>query len=597
MSELEQVIGKSLFAATQTFMRNGIPLDKGVILTEEWIESHRKLCEYYCNLFAAYPDLFLDIIKLEGDNFTLYFYQRVFLRASMRYRYHYCTACRAFSKTFISVLALILKCMFLPRTKAFIVAPAKNQAAKNTKEKIIEIFQHWPLLKKEIIGGDVADLPGNYGKDYITLMFRNGSVLDVVGAADSTRGGRRHCGLIDEVRDHDADDLNDVIIPLMNVARRMANGKVNPYEPHQAQLYMTSASQKSTYAYGKLIELFEQEIISPDQAFVWGTSYQVPMIHGLISKQYLNEIRSSPTFKSESWAREYCSIWTGGSNESWFDYDRLAVYRKLVNPESQANFNGSNDFFYLLAVDVGRVSCQTVVTVFKVYRNQTGFRSNLVNLYVLGKNDSERHFEYQARDLKKIIKAFQPKEVVIDGNGLGVGLLDFMARPQVDPLTGDMYPAYGSFNDADMLKTQPRDAIPILYVIKASNKLNSEIHSNCYTRLYSGRVGFLIKEQEAKNKLMATKVGQKMKVEDRARRLMPHEMTTRLFDEIANLRLKQTGNHADVVLEQINSRFGKDKFSSFEYGQWRIKELEEEYLKSRARHAGPRQLIFFTPGG
>lgn len=51
---------------------------------------------------------------------------------------------------------------------------------------------------------------------------------------DSTRGGRRNAGLIDEVRDHDADALNSVVIPLLNVARRMPNGEVNPYEPHQA---------------------------------------------------------------------------------------------------------------------------------------------------------------------------------------------------------------------------------------------------------------------------------------------------------------------------------------------------------------------------
>lgn len=94
----------------------------------------------------------------------------------------------------------------------------------------------------------------------------------------------------------------------MNVNRRMPNGLVNPYEPHQAQLYMTSAAQKSTYAYSKMIELFEQEIINPKQAFVWGTSYQVPMIHGLISKQYLNEVRTAPTFSADSWAREQKNV-------------------------------------------------------------------------------------------------------------------------------------------------------------------------------------------------------------------------------------------------------------------------------------------------
>lgn len=597
MDALDSVIQRSISTATQKFYRNGIEVEKGVILTEDRIARNRKLYEYYCGIFTAYPDLFIDMITPSYDNFKLFFYQRIFLRACMRYRYHYCTAPRAFSKTFVSVLALMLKCIFCPRSKVFIVAPAKSQAAKNAKEKIVEIYQHFPIIRKEVVGGDISDTPGNFGKDYITLTFKNGSVFDVVGALDSTRGGRRHCGLIDEVLDHDGDALNEIVLPLMNVNRRMVNGNTNPNEPHQAQFYMTTASQKSTYAYNKMIELFEQEIINPKSTFVWGTTYQVPMIHGLIDRQYINEIRTASTFKEDSFAREYLSVWTGGSSESWFNYDKMSSYRKLVNPETHAKFEGPGDFFYLLSVDVGRISCQTVVSVFKVYRNSGGFHSNLVNLYILGKNDAERHFEFQARDLKRLIKAFNPKEVVIDGNGLGTGLLDFMARPQLDPLTNETYPAYGSFNDSDMIKTQPRDAIQIIYVIKANTKLNSEIHSNCYSQIYSGRVKFLIKEQEAKNKLMSTKVGQKMRVEDRAKRLLPHEMTTRLLDEIANLRLKQTGSSVDVVLEQINSRFGKDKFSSFEYGLWRIKELEDAWIKAKAKRKGPRKLTFFTAGG
>lgn len=32
----------------------------------------------------------------------------------------------------------------------------------------------------------------NASKDYVTIVFKNGSVFDVVGALDSTRGGRRN---------------------------------------------------------------------------------------------------------------------------------------------------------------------------------------------------------------------------------------------------------------------------------------------------------------------------------------------------------------------------------------------------------------------
>jgi hypothetical protein len=110
-------------------------------------------------------------------------------------------------------------------------------------------------------------------------------------------------------------------------------------------------------------------------------------------------------------------------------------------------------------------------------------------------------------------------------------------------------------------------------------------------------VRFLIKEQEAKNALLSTKMGQKMSVEQRVKRLIPHEMTTKLFEEMANLRLKRTGASLDIVLEPINARFPDDKYMSFAYGLWRIKELEEEQSRrQRRRGSSSRRLVFFTGG-
>ena len=72
-------------------------------------------------------------------------------------------------------------------------------------------------------------------------------------ALDSERGGRRNGGLVDEVRDHDAETLNQVVVlPLMTKDRKMATGLINPNEPQHAQIYSTSASSKATYAYEKI---------------------------------------------------------------------------------------------------------------------------------------------------------------------------------------------------------------------------------------------------------------------------------------------------------------------------------------------------------
>lgn len=169
----------------------GTEVEKGIVLTEHYLQTHYDQICGICNIFAAYPDIFLDLIKPSDDEFSLFFYQRIMLRALMRYKAVNGTAPRAFSKSFLTILAMFLQCVFMPGTKRFICAPAKNQSAQIAKEKLTEIFQHWPLLRKEVIGGDISDMPGNYGKDYVTLKFRNGSVLDVVGALDTQRGGRR----------------------------------------------------------------------------------------------------------------------------------------------------------------------------------------------------------------------------------------------------------------------------------------------------------------------------------------------------------------------------------------------------------------------
>lgn len=108
--------------------------------------------------------------------------------------------------------------------------------------------------------------------------------------------------------DHDGTLLSEVVLPLMNVDRRMANGKLDETEPHQAQIYITSAGTKGSYAYEKLIELFVQSIVSPKTTFVWGCDYRVPMKHGLLNKTFVEELKISPTYKEDSFAREYLSI-------------------------------------------------------------------------------------------------------------------------------------------------------------------------------------------------------------------------------------------------------------------------------------------------
>ena len=79
----------------QKGVRDGIELEKGVALNGQYFdENFEQLGELFSE-FTAYPDIYLDLIKPSDSNFTLFFYQRIVLRAMMRFKDVYVTAPRA----------------------------------------------------------------------------------------------------------------------------------------------------------------------------------------------------------------------------------------------------------------------------------------------------------------------------------------------------------------------------------------------------------------------------------------------------------------------------------------------------------------------
>lgn len=162
-------------------------IEKNVVLTKEKVQENRELIQEYMQYFSVYPDIFLDLISPADSKFHLYFYQRIFLRACMRFKYHYCIASRGYSKSFLSILAGILRCIFLPGTTMFIVCPGASQGVEVAQEKINLILSIWPMLEKEIA-------KKNESQKEINLFFKNGSNFDVLTTTSKSRGLRRNAG-------------------------------------------------------------------------------------------------------------------------------------------------------------------------------------------------------------------------------------------------------------------------------------------------------------------------------------------------------------------------------------------------------------------
>ena len=184
----------------------------------------------------------------------------------------------------------------------------------------------------------------------------------------------------------------------------------------------------------------------------------------------------------------------------------------------------------------------------------------------------------------------------------GIGLLDAMSLPSFDAKTGEQFPAYFAFNNEHHLppekKNESEEPLPeynaIIYDIKAGAANDDAIHSNFFSQINNGTVSFLANERIVKDKLLQTKKGQKMSLYDRRVYLLPYEMTSRLMDELNNLRLKPTGIQNQFKVERISRSIEKDRFSALEYGMYRIKYYEDKATR-RAKKKDINQYIFFSP--
>ena len=377
----------------------------------------------------------------------------------------------------------------------------------------------------------------------------------------------------------------------MNISRMCMDGSTHPEEQlNKSQLYITTAGYKNTYPYDKLIQFLVWQIVKPEKAMIMGGTYKIPVLVKLLDKNFVKDLKMDGTFNESSFAREYESKWSGTVEDAFFNSESFDRNRILKQSEKEASGRIGKGGFYVLSMDVGRKGCDSVICVFKVTPQPQGVSlKQLVNIFTL----SDEHFEDQCIKVKKLFYKFKAKRLVIDGNGLGIGLLDYLVKPQIDPDTNELFPDFGVYNDEDgyykKYRTQncEQDA---LYVIKANAPINTEAHANAQTQLSSGKVKMLIDERVAKTKLLGTKVGQNMTPEERAEYLKPFTLTSILKEEMMNLREETEG--INIILKQANRGIRKDKFSAFEYGLYYIKHEEDNKKKKKKFNA--KEWCFFN---
>lgn len=508
----------------------------------------------FASFWIWYPDLALDMLKPPKGGMTLDLDQRVFLRSAVRFIALYGSLPRGYGKTLLEVLANVMVAIRYPNIRLSMTAQTKENAAAILEDKWNEITRFYPVLINEVDGKP------RFSKNDAEIKFKNGAIIDVLANAQSTKGQRRHRLSIEESALVDKQVFDDALKPVVEVPRRTTgeHPTVNPEELNQQINFYTTPSYRGSDEYVRTLQMV-RDMIDLKGSMVIGSDWKLACWYGRGStKQQIMQIKKdmSPT----AFAKNYGGEWTGATDGAVVSINKLMDCRNLTKPLLET---ANMDDEYYIGVDVARSqnssNNQSSVIVAKVNRDATE-RIKTIDIVNLFNVPSVANFSSLAYYIKKTAMDFNARAIVVDTNGLGIGLADELLKETIDPNTGKVLECWASINTTN--KAEKEDAPKKLYELKAQG-YQSRIITTFIDMVLSKKLRLL----EMKD-VTRINVGDKT---DYDLKVMPYVQTDLLFEEISNLKIAHT-SRGGISVEQVVSKLDKDRFSALVYVLWYINE-------------------------
>ena len=510
--------------------------------------------DMWSDLFAFwywYPDLFLDAVRPkdaetgEVMGISLDFSQRMFLRSLFRFEQTYHCYPRGWGKTLVEVLAAYTKAVLVPNYTQFMTAQSLKKASDLFKQKHAEIVKFFPFFKNEFAKDPII----KEGK--VEIYFKNGSFVGILPNTNDAKGSRANCIVGEESALMDKEVFDDAIEPIVS----------EPY-PNQRSMscrnpYVLNGLHFVTTTYFASMDAFEhnknviEDMVRLQGRIAFGASWRLPVAfkRGRRAEEYTT-IKSSvsPLF----WLTNYEERWVGGSQNCLVPVHVLLEARKIQTPEMECD--GVHDYY--MGVDVARSpndnQCATSISIIKVYRDRDKI-ANKIQVVYLTNVEGTMDFEEQTLIIKKLYFKFKPKAIVIDANGLGIGMVDMVKKRTVDPVDGKVYPAFDHVNWKESFCSDPT-AIKCVYPLKAQG-INDKIVAN-FMVVMNSMVELLVEADF--NAMHLTKDIFTCKE-------LCYVHTDMLIEEINNLQTVETGVSKKLTVEPISKKYNKDRYSSLAY--------------------------------
>ena len=555
-------------------------------------EKSKRILEgvaYWCSYYRHNPQRFVK----EYLNVSLKTFQKILIYAMMHNNHFMFWASRGLGKTWLTALFCVVRCILFPKTKICIASSTRTQA-NEVLSKITDDFMKNYGWGSENLRREISYF--TVGTNKAVIEFHNGSWIKVVTAADTGRGNRANILITDEFRMVDKDTIDTVLKRFLSSPRQpnylnLPEYKNNPdLLESNIEIYMSSCWFKSHWSFDKSKAYTVNLLGGRKGYFVCGLPYQIAIKEGLLKRVDVEDEMSEIDFDAVKFDMEMGCLPFGDTDGAFFTFDDISQRRKLQTALYPPSLTGNSRTLKIpdlvtnerriLSVDVALMASKktkndasSIMINSAIPTNNNNYTANLVYL----ENHEGLNTDEVALIIRRLFSWYKCTDLVIDTNGVGLGVFDALIQDMIDPETGELYPAISCCNDKTMADRCKVDNAPkVIWSIKASAAFNNEACILLRSGFQKGKINLLVSEFESEEILKEKFKGfNKMMPYEQMQYKMPFIQTTLLVYELISLEHEIKGTNIKIT-EKSGMR--KDRYSSLAYNYWVQCQLEREML-------------------
>lgn len=526
---------------------------------------------------------------------SLKWFQQILLWCMMHYNFVMYLAARGQGKTYLTALFCCVRCILFPGTKIVVSSGTLKQA----NEVLLKIQDDF-MKQSSILRSEIEKC--NIGQNDASIYFKNGSWIKTRTSSENSRSARANCIVVDEFRMVDETVINTVLRKFLTSPRQPKYLQKPEYahmQERNKEIYMSSAYFKSSWAYRKAQSYTLNFFDDTKKYFICGLPYQVSVREGLLSRSQLEDEMSEADYNELVQQMEMECLWFGDTDGSLFKFDELTARRRLRKAFPPLSF--CNDKITIpkltstgkriLSIDVALMQstkkkkndASAIYINDLIQVNDTAYQSN----FLYGETFEGLKTDELGMIVMKYFYEYQCTDLVLDTNGIGLGVYDFITKDQVCQENGKRYQAMTCINDKDMAeRCKVRDANKVVWSVKANANFNNEICVLLRNGIQNGKINFLISEQDADSSLKETYKGYfKMSPTEQAKLKMSYVQTTFAVYEL--IKLDHEVKNGNIKVKEVEG-MRKDRYSSIAYSYWCACQLE---LKLKPKTQDTQSLV------